>query len=414
MTRQHELNPAAAGLPGRVTRVQGPVTSFNSTRASIPLRPGLTYLWTSRNARKGRHSLQVSRHHRLPHDAPPPDSKHARSVVQGLGRMLTTFPIWDLSYLIAVAFTLGSVVWVINAFFAFLPLLSPDTAFPGESLDGAGITAFIGATIFELGSCLGMLEAVNEDRSGCFGWHFQHLFQTTSSAPPVDARSITRRESPRLQDPAAQNPGETTPSTQLPAHDVEKASAISAQPICGQCPHHDAHHNHIRQRLSASDPDSSRAWVWWPSCLELRHHYAHELGFWANALQLVAATIFWISGFTALPGIYENMSRRLIDGVYWVPQVVGGVGFILSGGIFMLENQPTWYSPAPALLGWHIGLWNLVGGIGFTLCPIFGFYPESWGLYQASCSTFWGSWAFLIGSLLQWYESLAQHPVEYV
>ena len=35
---------------------------------------------------------------------------------------------------------------------------------------GGGVTAFIGATIFEIGSILLMFEAVNENRSGCFGW----------------------------------------------------------------------------------------------------------------------------------------------------------------------------------------------------------------------------------------------------
>ena len=50
--------------------------------------------------------------------------------------------------------------------------------------------------------------------------------------------------------------------------------------------------------------------------------------------------------------------------------------------------------------------------IGFTLCPIFGFSTVHWRQYQACCSTFWGSWAFLVGSAIQWYESLDKHPVE--
>ena len=33
----------------------------------------------------------------------------------------------------------------------------------------------------------------------------------------------------------------------------------------------------------------------------------------------------------------------------------------------MLETQPNWYTFAPRILGWHIGLWNLVGAIGFTV-----------------------------------------------
>jgi hypothetical protein len=57
------------------------------------------------------------------------------------------------------------------------------------------------------------------------------------------------------------------------------------------------------------------------------------------------------------------------------------------------------YKPALKTLGWHIGLWNLVGGIGFTLCPAVGFGSESSAAleYASALSTFVGSWAFLVG-----------------
>jgi len=35
----------------------------------------------------------------------------------------------------------------------------------------------------------------------------------------------------------------------------------------------------------------------------------------------------------------------------------------------MLESQPNVYTPALHNLGWQIGLWNLIGAIGFTVCP---------------------------------------------
>jgi len=106
-------------------------------------------------------------------------------------------------------------------------------------------------------------------------------------------------------------------------------------------------------------------------------------------------------------------STAQINGAYWVPQVVGGMGFVISGALFMIETQKRWYLPALSVLGWHIGMWNLIGGIGFTLCPIFGLLGDRhWAELQVSCSTFWGSCAFLIGSVIQWYESLDKHPVE--
>ena len=77
----------------------------------------------------------------------------------------------------------------------------------------------------------------------------------------------------------------------------------------------------------------------------------------------------------------------------------------------------------------HVGVWNLVGAIGFTLCGALGyasfassgvstcflsvtFIPNSVLFvpgqvnYQSVLSTFWGSWAFLIGSVMQLWESL--------
>lgn len=53
-------------------------------------------------------------------------------------------------------------------------------------------------------------------------------------------------------------------------------------------------------------------------------------------------------------------------------------------------------------------VWNLIGGIGFTLCGALGYAAEasSGAAYQSTLSTFWGGWAFLIGSVIQWYESV--------
>lgn len=91
--------------------------------------------------------------------------------------MCSTCPYWDVSYLVATIFTLGSVVWVINAFFAWLPLVDPSTEFDNEVSMGGGVTAMIGATIFVVGSVLLMIEAVNENRSECFGWALEEALE---------------------------------------------------------------------------------------------------------------------------------------------------------------------------------------------------------------------------------------------
>jgi hypothetical protein len=80
-----------------------------------------------------------------------------------------------------------------------------------------------------------------------------------------------------------------------------------------------------------TDPVSDRSWAWLPTWHELTSHYIYELGFLASASQLLGATIFWISGFTALPGLVNQDNQRLLNGVYWIPQMIGGSGFIVSG-----------------------------------------------------------------------------------
>lgn len=299
--------------------------------------------------------------------------------------MFTYYPVWDISWLVAYIFTWGSIVWCINAFFSFLPLLRPETAFPGESLYAGGISAFVGAVLFfESGSILLMFEAVNANNAGCFGWAVEQLVD-------ADDRNGSGSAQYRLR------------------------------PSRSHCKHHHRNkHNLVGRSAAAPGHDESnagtaRSWRWFPTMSSLKSHYLHELGFLASFAQFCGATIFSLAGITALPGIYDQISNGVADGIYWAPQVVGGCGFIISGTLYLLETQPNWYTPSLKVLGWHIAFWNLIGGIGFTLCGAFGFAAQtgsSWAEFQAACSTFWGSFAFLIGSLLQLYESLQKNPVE--
>jgi hypothetical protein len=113
-----------------------------------------------------------------------------------------------------------------------------------------------------------------------------------------------------------------------------------------------------------NEPNSkeARKFIWFPTWHELRTHYFKELGFLACLSQMIGATVFWIAGFTALPPIFNRLtSTAAQNGAYWLPQVIGGTGFIVSGTFFMLETQRKWYIPAPKVLGWHIAVWNLIG-----------------------------------------------------
>jgi hypothetical protein len=390
MKRSEGFAPASeplkdnADLSLEPNRISGPLPFLAPTKAHFrhDAQPDVRFKWTSRNNRKGRHAIVV---------APTTSSKRTaprltaapRSIARNIWRMLTYYPVWDISFDVAYVFTIGSVIWVINAFFVWLPLVRPNSEFGNEELYGGGITAFIGATVFEFGSFLLMAEAINENRTGCFGWALE--------------RAVSHKEE-----------GE------------EEGDGITTlRPSKVHCTHHHSNkHNLVGSgsgsgsATSAKHDTTTHSWIWWPSNNDLRTHYLHSLGFLASLAQLIGATIFWISGLTALPGIYNHMSRPITIIFYWTPQVLGGLGFIVSGTLFMLETQSKWRKPAPKTLGWWIGLFNLIGGVGFTICPAFGYDERSWAQWQACLSTFWGSWAFLVGSVVQWYESLEKFPVE--
>ncbi|KAI0544439.1 hypothetical protein F4679DRAFT_564817 [Xylaria curta] len=332
-------------------------TAGTAETAEIATLPN--WIWRryrSRDNRKGRHTIVISPQSAANNGVSHPHATDTfRATLPGLWRMVSTFPVFDVSYDVAIIFTLGSVIWVINGFFAWLPVQWPSTEFDGEATAGTGITAFVGATIFELGSVLLMLEAVNEKRTDCFGWAIEEAIE--------DQYHLLR------------------PDPKGCAH------------------HHSVRHGLLSTgELEAGKED--RAWEWWPTWYELKTHYFREIGFLASLSQFIGASVFWISGFTALPAINGHLSTPVSNGVYWLPQVVGGVGFIVSSWLFMLETQKTWYTPALNVLGWHIGFWNLIGAFGFTACGALGFANSSdAAAYASDLSTFIGSLAFLVSSL---------------
>lgn len=357
----------------------------------------IAFKWRSRDNRKGRHALAVD-----PSSSPsalyfsPRVSSTLGETARGLLRMCTQFPYWDISYLVATIFTLGSCVWVINAFFVWLPLANPGTEFHSEILTGGGVSAFVGATIFEVGSLLLMIEAINENRQGCFGWALERAISGENGA---EGKIRVR------PDKSSCEHHHSNKKNFVGKGSVDGPSAADSSGSSGSST------GEVGKQANTDSPD--RTWQWFPSRYDLTTHYIRELGFLASLAQFLGATIFWISGFTALPGINNKMSQGLLDGIYWTPQIVGGCGFIISGALFMLETQQVWFKPAFGVLGWHIGFWNLIGAFGFTLCGALGpVYANSGAEYEASLATFWGSWAFLIGSAVQWYESLDKHPVE--
>ena len=101
-------------------------------------------------------------------------------------------------------------------------------------------------------------------------------------------------------------------------------------------------------------------------------------------------------------------------------QILPSMAFVYVGYAAMAEPTGSWIKPQFNLIGWWIGFFNMVGGIGFLLYPILylpeEFSPEKnhngllkWG---ASMATFWGSCCFWIAGILQCIEFCSENPLQ--
>ncbi|KLO15213.1 hypothetical protein SCHPADRAFT_871507 [Schizopora paradoxa] len=331
---------------------------FKPTHARVPIAlqkeggpaavgVGRDGLWRSRDHRKGRH--------RLPQDL---------MLRQKIARLFKP-ELMNLAWWIAFSFTIGSVVWCINGFYVFLPFIREQLV-PNET--AIGWTGWLGATIFFFAAWPEVWEALIREDAPHYTWD-----TASASSGSTNGDSLSRGS-----------------STVVTSSDVDKEKGYKNS---------DGSEQLVKE--SRSSGRGSRF-------LGLNLSRFRELGFIGSFIQAWAATIFWISGFTGLPQVQNSIMNDtpLLNGVFWTPQVIGGSGFIISAGIFMLEAQHRWWKPNVTDIGWHVGFWNLIGGLGFTLCAVFGYSSRHWRLYQSALSTFWGSWAFLIGSLMQWWESV--------
>ncbi|KAH8175782.1 Endo-polygalacturonase PG1 [Sarocladium implicatum] len=376
-------------VPGTVT---GPLPFLNPTRAQFKVVqgprstqtggeeahkseldhvvPGAEVAWRSRDNRKGRHILTIDPAHH-PHLKP---TSRPGSVLTRIARMFTTCPYWDISYWVAVLFTVGCLIFIACGLLAWFPLAYDSLADDTRLTDASGWTSLVGATLFQAGAVLLLFEAWNEERTGCFGWALRKA---------------------------------------LGGGDLE------AEPDLNDCKHHHQQQRHGKTVVQDGDGNqTSHVWQWYPSWNDLRTHYMHEIGFLASFYLSIGATIFYISGIMAITPIYDRLSPSILYGLYYMAYLVGAVFFVFSSALYILETQAKWYLPAPQLLGWHIGVWNMVGSVGWTLAAAFGYCAEAkgrdggWCAYQSQLSLVWASVGFTIGSALLWYEAVNKYSVE--
>lgn len=302
--------------------------------------------------------------------------------------MCTQFPYWDVSWWIAVLFTVGCALFVVCGIFQWFPMVSQSDKLEDDDLT-PGVAAFVGATLFAFGGVLLVVEATNENQTGCFGWAISQTYDQVRSGNESDDVSELRL-------------------------DREESQSLRVQPLVQHsCQHlHSGDRIHNVYLLHEQHPEVARTWEWWPTWNELKTHYVYDIGFLASSILALGTIIFWVSGIMSLPQINQNVSLETMFATYWLAYLVGGLHFVTASILYMVETQDRWYMPNPRALGWWVGAWNLVGSVGWTLSASFGYCQETWCTFQSHLSLLWASCAFLIGSLLLWYEAMEKYPVE--
>nr|WHU52031.1 endo-polygalacturonase PG1 [Rhodotorula mucilaginosa] len=366
---------------------------------------------------------------------------------------------WDFGYIswwVAFLFTLGSVFWCIQGIQVFCYPNNTTTVFTNTE----AVIAFLGGTTFLIGGYLGYVESLNPafaDWDGAFAYEVEEVLGGKRELPAKASRasspSKTHLENsspplPRWLPPPSRSPSTSTdhaiqshhpptlgkrrrhfgahapppppPPPQAPTGLNKKASSLtrppsgssaaSAQTTLLLSPSSSPSTSATRPTLTPSQTPaaccrSSRPpkWKWFglPPA-----HKRLDLGFLANAIQLFGAVAFEVSVICGLPGVLgksgavggveqEGRVEREWIAAYWAMQILGSPCFTFAGLVFALETQTRWYKPNLVSIGWWIGIWNT--NIS---------NPEHYQRWGTAFSTFWGSWAFLIGSYIQMLETL--------
>lgn len=153
-------------------------------------------------------------------------------------------------------------------------------------------------------------------------------------------------------------------------------------------------------------------WHWWPTWHALRTYHIYDIAYIACTIQLFGVTLYGVTAVVNFPTIIDSLSDGQLLAAYWIPQMVAAACFLIASIMFTLETQDEWYKPNWGSIGWWIGIWSTIGSVGFELCGAFGPAAANhhWALYQSDLSSMWGSAAYLVGSILQWYEAVNKNP----
>eukprot|EP00611_Tribonema_gayanum_P016645 TRINITY_DN29041_c0_g1_i1.p1 TRINITY_DN29041_c0_g1~~TRINITY_DN29041_c0_g1_i1.p1 ORF type:complete len:446 (-),score=110.35 TRINITY_DN29041_c0_g1_i1:382-1719(-) len=375
-------------------------TRLHSTRKQFKL-DGHRVDWSSRAQRLGRYpKLRIDPKLEKQLEVPP--------------LRLWGWELGNISWHVAMFFTFGSIAWCVNGQYA---VAHPES-------DVIEWSALVGAGLFQIGAYLAVLQALNsEQHIPPSGYDEEALVALAKQGGDAGGAAQQQLEEAKGESLDA------APIGTAPLEHAAKAGRRHAPELLGivRCLEPRRRRHTILQRMRVKQPPSPpggaagyvgeppvEPWTWsiFPSTHSARWS---ELGYMAALIQLFGACMFTMSVIVAFNGVLTPISDSYYVAWYvldFTPQVIGSVCFIVSSYFWMVEVQENWWKPKLTTLGWHAAFWNLIGGIGFLLSAAFAFldYPvECCQYYGTAVSTYWGAFAFLLGSYLQLVETLNPH-----
>ncbi|KAL7341281.1 endo-polygalacturonase PG1 [Rhodotorula toruloides] len=394
----HWRHIASSSPFSRRTSYTAPAANFRTYHD--PRHPGIVWEWSTRGHRKGipprplrlreQPSRDEEKHAGLagePEKEWKIEERKAKNVWAFVRRTRWWgWDVHDISWWVAFLFTLGSVWWCIQGIMVFCYSSNTSTTFTNTE----SAMSFLGGTTFLFGSYLGWVESFNPACSGSED-------DSDSTSMDNDAKQAASGSDGKAERNAENAPDATAKPRRKSWSTMGWEAKGDLQCVAPTT---------SDTTFTPSSPSSTSnrpPWRWFlfrppPASSPI------FLGYVANTVQLFGATAFEVSVISGLPGVLpasgakggpeqQGMPERDWVAAYWASLV------------FALETQKRWWKIKPFSVGWHVGFWNIVGGFGFLFCGIFGIWrqtdisnPEHFQYWGTAFSTFWGSWAFLLGS----------------
>lgn len=314
---------------------------------------------------------------------------------------------------VSIIFTIGCFVLVTNSALSFLPFIGLKDGLPKGLIYVEGVLSVVSCGLFLIGSTIAFWESLKATRGegGYFGWELED-YSPIATEEPQDSKAeegecYEKKAEESLLFPAAPYLHRNNTHADLFKHFGDE-TLEDRPPSRPQSP--------PPSYAAATTTTNTAEHLSWKHVFSAHgfHEITCNLGLFASAVFLCSSLLYTM---TAIASLVTILSSGEVFRAIRYPQLVAGSGFAIGSLLLLIKSQKDtnghYWKPALRRLAWHVNLWNLIGSAGFVFCAYFGLLAHvHWSDFQFNCSYLWGSWAFLLGSMIQWYK--ARHKMAFV